>query len=291
MIRNLADAARHVARTFVTNRRRRAFAKRGEAFVHTTAQGNRFELYPGEFIDRDIYAFGIYERRILDLLRARLKRRRTYLDIGANIGNHALYLRDIFEHVHCFDPNPVIVRRLRRNIALNEATNITVHPVGLGDVDGELPFNADVEGNMGLGSFVHQGAGEPVMLPVIAASRYIGEQKIEGIDFVKVDVEGFEPQVFLGLRETIAIHRPVVAFEYHGGMEPIESWETITASMPGYVFVDAIPPAPAGLAGKLAFALRHGMNPPMAPIAAPGNRSYAAVLGFPSREALAEFEA
>lgn len=291
MIRNLADAARHVVGRFVTDRRRRAFDKLGGAFVHTTPEGNRFELYPGEFIDRDIYAFGIYERRILELLRARLKRRRTYLDIGANIGNHALYLRDMFEQVHCFDPNPLIVERLGRNIALNKATNVTVHPVGLGDVDGELPFTADINGNMGLGSFVHKGSAEPVMLPVIQASRYISEQGIEGIDFVKVDVEGFEPQVFKGLRETIETHRPVVAFEYHGGLEPAESWEAITSSLPGYVFVDAIPPAPAGIISKLGFALRHGMHPPMTPIETPGNRSYAAVLGFPSSRALAEFEA
>lgn len=291
MIKNIAEAARHVARTFATNRRRRAFEKLGDAFVYTTPEGNRFELYPGEFIDRDIYAFGIYERRILDLLRARLKRRRTYLDIGANIGNHALYLRDMFEQVHCFDPNPAIVQRLRRNVALNKASNITVHPVGLGEVDGELPFTADLTGNMGLGSFVDKGSAQAFMLPVVAASRYIREQGIGGIDFVKVDVEGFEPQVFQGLRETIETHRPVVAFEYHGGIEPVESWQAITASLPRYAFVDAIQPAPVGMAGKLAFALRHGTHPPMAPIVTPGDRSYAAVLGFPSREELAEFVA
>ena len=288
--KNLVEAARHVlSQSLICRHRRKSFDFCGKPFVHTTPDGTQFELYPGEFVDRDVYAFGAYERHFLDLLKSRLKGGRSFLDVGANIGNHALALRGVFDQVHCFEPNPIILERLRRNIALNAAGNVFVHPVGLGAANADLPFMQDLTGNMARGSFVYEGDAEPILLPVVNGSQYIGQHGITGIDFIKVDVEGSEPEVFRGLREVIAAHRPIVAFEYHGHLEPIETWQAIVASLPGYVFAEAIPPAPAGALAKLAFAVRHGTQPPPAALDSPGERSYAAIFGFPSREAFADF--
>ena len=55
------------------------------------------------------------------------------MDIGANIGNHALYFSDYFRWVHCFEPNPRTFKVLALNAEL--ASNITCFNVGISDSD------------------------------------------------------------------------------------------------------------------------------------------------------------
>ena len=63
------------------------------------------------------------------------------LDVAANIGNHALYLRNLFDEVHCLEPSPRVADRLDENIGLNGATNVRVHRLGLRSSDALIPFS------------------------------------------------------------------------------------------------------------------------------------------------------
>jgi hypothetical protein len=102
-------------------------------------------LYPAQYIDERIYVDGIYEQRFLDFLRRRIKSGGVMLDVGANIGNHALYLRDLFNEVHCFEPSPRVTDRLDENIGLNGATNVRLHRLALGASDVMTPFSSNRE--------------------------------------------------------------------------------------------------------------------------------------------------
>lgn len=269
--------------------RLRRWKRKKKSFLHTGANAIKFELDPREYIDSWIFADGIYERRYLELLRLGLGRKRVFIDVGANIGNHALYLQDQFEQVHCFEPNPEAAKRLRRNLSLNAVSNITIHEIGLGEKSDLLPFSPAAPGSLGQGSFISSGEGEQLVLRVRDGDGYLAEQGIRGIDFIKIDVEGFERQVLRGLTETIKAERPIVAFEYHGHLEPPESFDEIAALLPDYVFVDPVPPAPSGHLAKIRFGLRHGMRPQMRVISAPERRPYLVILGFPSSESANEF--
>lgn len=238
MLRNVAELVAYAWRQKVTVPQRwRRWKSLREPFVHTGENGLRFKLYPPELIDGYIYADGVYERRLLQFLSRRFSGR-TMLDVGANIGNHALYLAQNFQTIHCFEPNPITVARLRDNVALNGLEGkIEIHPVGMGDRQASLPYRSNTTGNLGGGSFVGEWFPVSDVLPVVRGDDYIESNRIRDVDFIKVDVEGSEPCVLGGLKKTIERDRPVIIFEYDGRHF---SFEEIRKHLSCYYFVEPV---------------------------------------------------
>lgn len=182
----------------------------------------RFAVIPTEYVGSNVIANGLYERHQLAVLREVVRKQRishtVALDIGANIGNHALVFSHWFKDVIAFEPNPSVAPLLEANVTLSGAGNVTVHRVGLGATDAVLPFTPDTEGNDGHGSFAIAGP-ETISLPVRKGDDYLAALDPEiangnrRIGFIKCDVEGFEPTVFAGLMETLKRHAPIVVFE------------------------------------------------------------------------------
>lgn len=132
------------------------------------------------------------------------------LDIGANIGNHALAFSPLFARVLAFEPNPIALHLLRANIELNQRENIEVAPFGLGRADETHKFHT-VYGNLGASRFVPSGG---VSLQIRQGDRFMLEVSQQlPVGLIKIDVEGMEPQVLEGLTATIDAHKPVVLFE------------------------------------------------------------------------------
>lgn len=194
-----------------------------EPFVAKNATG----LFAGNlssFIDRRMYLFGSYEELHLDAFLAfmRDKRRGIILDVGANVGTHSLAFARHFKQVHAFEPNPTLWPGFTRNMAMNGLHNVILHKIGLGERDAELPFYSIEKTNFGLGTCSHV---EQYDLPlkeigtvqVARGDDYAREQGIGLIDAIKIDVQGFEPEVLRGLRGRLITDRPIVWFELGGG--------------------------------------------------------------------------
>jgi len=174
----------------------------------------------GSFIEREVYLFGGYESAaidaFLDLIPA--ARRRILLDVGANIGTHALRFAQEFATVHAFEPNPAVFSDLQRNAGLNGAANLHLHNLGLADRAALLDFHAIPKANAGLGTF-SQVEQYDMKLEVIGQARvergddYLRGLVAGGVDAVKIDVQGFEPEVLRGLRSILADCRPYIWFE------------------------------------------------------------------------------
>ena len=194
--------------------------------------GLKFRLHPPEHIDGSIFTEGLYELNELRFIRRRF-RGRTMLDIGANIGNHSLYLAPNFKDIHAFEPNPITADRLRQNIELNRAA-IHVHEVGLGDADAKLEFRSSDTGNLGGGSFTATRFPVSHCLQVVQGDGYIADRGIRNVDFIKLDVEGFELKVLDGLAKTIERDRPVIVMEYDGRRG--SQWTRLRSALPGYGF-------------------------------------------------------
>lgn len=291
-------AERALERYVIQPRRVRELARKRGQFVHRADRGKLFELDPAQYVDRLIFVEGIYERRFLELLAGRFPPGAVALDIGANIGNHAIYLSDTFAQIHCFEPNPEVYGRLKRNIELNKLDNVHVHTVGMGNEDAVLRFSENLDGNLGASGFVRGGEDSPddgksrtLELPIKQADRYIESLGLARVDFIKVDVEGMEPDLFEGLRETIARHRPIVAFEYHGQYADAGDYDRIRACLPGYAVAEPVHASPAAsLPEKLLWNMRHAGRPILARVDEPEARTYENLIAFPSDAVLRSWQ-
>ena len=288
---------RAINRFVVQPRRERAWARKTEPFAYTNHLGNVFTLYPSEYVDRHIFHDGIYERRFLDLLRSHFPGSSIALDIGANIGNHAIYLAKTFARIHAFEPNPTAFARLRANVEANGlGSKIALHEIGLGEKDERVLFGENVVGNLGESGFIKDASAVDSRfsvkeLEIARADTFIDALALPHLEFIKIDVEGWEPSVFAGLRGTIAKYRPIVAFEFHGQSVADGDFDRIMANLPGYLLAEAVhAPHDSPLIDKLKWNFTRQGKPKLAPVTVPESRTYENLLAFPDSESFERFK-
>ena len=76
--------------------------------------------------------------------------------------------------------------------------------------------------NLGSGSFTNANTeSSTLILPIRNGDEYLISLNLEKIDFIKMDIEGFEPQAINGLKETLKAFRPIIFFEWSGNKRDI----------------------------------------------------------------------
>ncbi len=146
-----------------------------------------------------------------------------YLDVGTNVGNHAVYFAMFCEATKVIGFEPMARWRARAldNIRANGCEHrVQVFPDGLLDRPGTLDFNPH-------GSVYRLDCKTlDILLP-----------EVEGVVFVKMDIEGSEPKALLGGKEFFRRNRPVIAAEVLGSTDELAAAaETIGYRMTGRVF-------------------------------------------------------
>lgn len=102
--------------------------------------------------------------------------------------------------VHAFEPSPRLAPYLSATLAENPDLNIKHHRVALGIERTLLPLHIPA-GNAGAATLRPAGAtstADAFEVQVHPLSDYAEEVGIDRVDFVKIDVEGFEEKVILG---------------------------------------------------------------------------------------------
>lgn len=237
-----------------------------------------FHLALGDHIQRQIALYGYYERSYLEFL-ARLFQglgTKTFVDIGANVGNHALFFARRGLEVACFEPSPRALADLRRNRDGNAFARIRLYEIGLGDVAGTLAFDDEFDGNLGAGRFAEGGK---LVLPVRRFDE-VGLQFDGAATAVKIDVEGMELNVLRGMSETLRVQRPIVVFEFFGSEARFAELRTI---MESYSLFELRSRLDHGIAWwrRLVSAATDGELVRCHPVHAAETRTYSMMLGIP----------
>lgn len=176
--------------------------------VDTQHGGYSLQFPEGDYIAREISRKGEpYEYPLLALIGAALPANAVVIDVGANVGNHAIYFASqCGARVHAFEPNEEALLHLRANIARNGFENmIEVHEMALGSESGTAQIASRPAGNLG-GVKLETGPGP------ITVGR-LDDHLFDRVDLVKIDVEGAELEVLRGASLTLGVHRPLVVAE------------------------------------------------------------------------------
>lgn len=140
------------------------------------------------------------------------RRRGVMLDVGAHYGSSlAPFARDGWS-IHAFEPDPANRAELRA--AFGRRPNVTIVPKGVSDEPGRktLFTSGESSGISSLAPFT-EGHESDATVDVITLRDYMAEAGIAAVDFMKVDVEGFERNVLKGYDWTIKPLIIVLEFE------------------------------------------------------------------------------
>jgi FkbM family methyltransferase len=166
------------------------------------------------------YWMGFHELNESRFLNRFLKPGMVLVDVGANQGEFSLFAAKRLSQgtVYAFEPMNIFFDQLTENISLNQFTNVKTFHCGLSDQSGEVPIYLGTTAgneNEGLGTiFQSQERNRFIQnIQLRTLDQIATEEKIDTIDFLKIDVEGAELMVLRGARKTLERTRPVVMIE------------------------------------------------------------------------------
>jgi len=170
-------------------------------------------------LSRVLIFFGTRELDHKLILERELKQGMTILDLGANIGYYAIMESKLIGDagfIYALEPHPANVQLLKTNIQLNKISDrIEVHQMGGSNKNGVEKLCVSAESN--LHSFVKDknSSDETVDVPTITIPEFCKGRK--RIDFIRMDIEGYEVEVFEGLLPALEDggFRPSILFETH----------------------------------------------------------------------------
>tara|TARA_B110000263_G_C15302252_1_gene508596 strand:+ start:918 stop:1853 length:936 start_codon:yes stop_codon:yes gene_type:complete len=184
--------------------------------------GYKLALIPGDLgISSELMMFKTHEPLTTKLLSKELKKDMVCLDVGGNIGYYTLLESNIVGSggkVIAIEPSPPNFQHLKKNLEIQDTKNVDAYNFAAGDVDGSVNFLVYQESN---GSFTIPD-GETTNLPgeliKVEAKRldtFLNELKITNVDFVRMDVEGYEFHIIEGMKNTIEKCKPMFQIEVH----------------------------------------------------------------------------
>jgi FkbM family methyltransferase len=152
-----------------------------------------------------------YEEEELALIKTHLLPAATFVDIGANVGNHSLFVAAFLnpEKIIPFEPNPLAYKLLLANIVMNGFNDLfDLRHIGVGLSDAEASGYAMTNQTRNLGGArMLAGAGD---IATITGDAALAD---EMPNFLKIDVEGMEMLVLAGLEKTISRCAPMILIE------------------------------------------------------------------------------
>lgn len=167
--------------------------------------GLRFWAYKFDVVGRAIFKTETYDPLISRWLVDRYKGKSSvFIDIGANLGYFTCLLGVLAGDkgvVIAFEPEPENLDLLRANVTGNGLGSVVkIAPVALGETEGTANLNVYKKSNRGRHSIVGSAGASSISVPLKTLDKVIQEllPPESTIDFMKMDVEGYEPFVLRG---------------------------------------------------------------------------------------------
>jgi len=191
--------------------------------VACTREGINWQLDLDEGIDLSIYVFGRFEKSSYNAIKSVVRPDDVVLDIGANIGAHTLPLGELVQpkgKVVALEATNWAFDKLKHNLSLNPRLKDNIVPVQTLLTDQVLQTTpVELYSSWNLQSDtpqhgVHQGTLKSTdKATVITIDELVEQLQLSKIDFVKMDVDGFECKVLRGAKNSLEKYKPKMLLE------------------------------------------------------------------------------
>lgn len=177
--------------------------------------GIMYELDLNQLIDSRLYFTGSWELETVQAIKKILKPGDVVIDIGANIGCHALLCAKIVGQtgkVIAFEPTMQAYKKLFRNKELNShwCQNLLLKKIVLSN---QTIKAQSVRINSSWQTFgIKSPPGEEI-IDFITLDDYIYASDLQKINLVKIDVDGYEYKIICGAMKTLTKYKPALILE------------------------------------------------------------------------------
>lgn len=199
--------------------------------------GYNFSTVPHDKgISAELLMFGTHEPITTQLLSKELKKGMVCLDIGANIGYYACLESNIVGEdgrVYAIEASPRNFQTLEKNVSLQKKSNIELYNFACGDKEGDVNFLTSDRSNWSKildedtvfeykDKVIHEDK-----VPQKTIDSFLDEKKVDRINLVRMDTEGYEYKILQGMKRTISKFKPLISFELHRNVLGKEKTESI----------------------------------------------------------------
>ena len=160
----------------------------------------------------------IWEPHLHTIFDKFIKKDNVVIECGCHTGTHTLKMASLCEKLYGFEPMPDTYDVLMKNLKVNGITNSTIYKKGVSEMKGYTKFSWIPHDNMGGSGLANNPMGIPNWIPetdknIEVELTTIDALNLHRLDFMKIDVEGYEPLAIKGAFNTIKKCRPVIVME------------------------------------------------------------------------------
>ena len=105
-------------------------------------------------------------------------------------------------HVYCIEPDPKVFRALQKNTEALD--NVTILQAAVSNETGTIDFYLSTEGAASSISTPHEYT-EKIVINALSLDELVAKYKIGKVTFIKLEAEGWEPEVLLGATSTLKV--------------------------------------------------------------------------------------
>lgn len=145
-----------------------------------------------------------YEDKYRQLVISHLPNKRTFVDVGANVGIWSLPMTQHFKKIVSYEPSRQNIECIKSNIP----DGIELREKAVADFAGEAKFHQAGK-NCGDGKLCREGVKSSYTVPVVK----LDDEGLDNVDMIKIDTQGWELDALKGMTELIKSCRPWVMFE------------------------------------------------------------------------------
>ena len=232
---------RYLARHLIPKEKRLVYVNGYKMFVHT-------EEYKGiDGIAQQLLFQGTYERHTTILFKKLVSKGMNVIDIGANIGYYTLLAAKLIGEkgkVFAFEPEPRNYALLLRNIELNGYKNVIALQKAVSNKTGKVKLFLDrLEPGAHSLYKVREHATEAIAVDTISLDDFFKGKEFP-IDVIKIDVEGAEMTILLGMTKIIKDNDNLKVFTefwppglQSSGFPAQEYWDKLVESGFKYIYL------------------------------------------------------
>lgn len=196
--------------------------------LDVSGQVFKFQTFVNCPISKSIRNNEVWEPHLHTIFNKFINKSSIVVECGCHIGSHTVKLASLCDKLYGFEPMPVTYELLCNNMKLNEIKNTVIYNKGVADKNGRTKYSWIPSTNIGGSGLENNPMGKPNWIDTTSENIEvelitIDSLNLNKLDFMKIDVEGYESLVIKGALETIKKCKPVIIMEvwanHHGSVD------------------------------------------------------------------------